>query len=75
MNLDTSTSTNSTEKSEEKTTTKEKTADVPEKIPATPSYVSGLATAELVFLMKSIPSVIAGLPKPYLPPCGPKTLS
>ena len=56
-------------------TTKEKTADVQETIPATPSDVGGLATAELVFPLKSIPTVITSLPKPYLPLCCPQTLS
>ena len=74
MNLDTSVSTTSTEKSEKKITTEEKTSHVPEKIPATPD-VSGLATAELVFPLKPIPTVLTGLPEAYLPLCGPETLS
>ena len=36
---------------------------------------SSLATAELVFPLKSIPLVIARLPEPFLPLCGPETLS
>ena len=75
VNLDTSVSTTSTEKSEKKTTTEEKTSDVQEKIPATPSNVDGLTTAELVFPLKSIPTVVAGLSEAYIPLCGPETLS
>ena len=75
MNLDTSISTTSTEKSKKKTTTEEKTSDVPEKIPATPSDVGGLATAGLVFPLKSIPTVLTGLPEAYLLFHGPETRS
>ena len=74
VNLDTSILTTSTEKSKEKVTTNEKIVDVQEKLPVTPD-VSGLASAELVFPLKSVPTVIAGLPQSYLPLCGPKTLS
>ena len=75
VDLDTSKSTISTEKSEKEVTIEEKPSNVPEKIPATPSDIGGLATAELVFPLKSIPSIITGLPDPNLPLCGPKTLS
>ena len=75
MDIDTSISTTSTEKSRKKTPTDEKMSDIPEKIPATPSEVGGLATSELVFPLKSIPSVITGLREPYLLLCGLKTLS
>ena len=74
MSLDTSTCIISTENSKMKTTTEEETSDVPEKIPATPD-VGGLATAELVFPLKSIPTVLAGLPEVCLPLHGPETLS
>ena len=43
--------------------------------PSSPIAVSSLATAELVFPMKSIPLVIAGIPEAFLPLCGPETLS
>ena len=36
---------------------------------------SSLATTELVFPMKSIPLVIAGIPEAFLPLCGPETVS
>ena len=38
-----------------------------------PTAESSLATAELVFPMKSIPLVVAGIPEAFLPLCGPKT--
>ena len=37
--------------------------------------MSSLTTAELLFPLKSIPTVVAGLPKTYLPLHGPETLS
>ena len=71
MDLGTSQSTPSTEKDE-----KEVEVSTPSKqIPATPSSSGGLATAELVFPLKSTPAVTAGLPEAYLPICGPETLS
>ena len=66
--VDSSESTESTEESNKESTTEEKT-------PTTLPDVGGLATAELVFPLKSIPIVVAGLPKSYLPLCGPETLS
>ena len=75
VNLDTSKSTISTEKSEKEATIEEKPSNVPEKLSATPSDIGGLATAELVFPLKSIPSIIAGLLESYLPLCGLETLS
>ena len=45
------------------------------KISATLPDIGGLATAELVFPLKPIPTVITGLPEPFLPHCGPETLS
>ena len=74
-NLDTFQSTISTEKAEIKTTIEEATSNLPEKTPVTLSDSGGLATAELVFPLKSIPMVIAGLPEPFFPVHGPKTLS
>ena len=43
--------------------------------PSSPITESSLATAELVFPMKSIPLVIAGIPEAFLPLLGPETLS
>ena len=73
--LDTSQSTVSTEKAETETTIGEATSNLLEKTPATFPDSGGLATAELVFPLKSIPTVIAGLPEPFLPVCGLETLS
>ena len=56
-------------------TIEETTSSLPEKTPATLPDSGGVATAELVFPLKSIPTVIAGLPEPLLPVCGPETLS
>ena len=55
--------------------TEERTPEVIEKTPTTLPDVGGLATAELVFPLKSIPVVVADLPKSYLPLCGLDTLS
>ena len=43
--------------------------------PSSPVTESSLATAELVFPMKSIPLVVAGIPEILLPLCSPETLS
>ena len=43
--------------------------------PSSPVAESSLTTVELVFLMKSIPLVVAGIPESFLPLCGPETLS
>ena len=53
----------------------EKTPKIVEKISAKPTEAGCLATAELVFPLRSFPLVVAGIPKMYLPLCGPKTLS
>ena len=50
-------------------------SSLPEKTPATLSDSSGLATAKPIFPLKSIPTVIAGIYEPFLPVCGPETLS
>ena len=71
--LDTSQSTISTEKAE--TTIKETMSNFPERTPANPPASGGLATAELVFPLKLIPTVIAGLPESFLPIRGPETIS
>ena len=42
---------------------------------SSPITGSSISTAELVFPMKSIPSVITGIPEALLPLCGPETLS
>ena len=75
VNLDTSRSTVSTEKAEKETTVEEEASNLPKEIPATLSDSGGLATTELVFPLKSIPMVTTGLPEPFLPICGPNTLS
>ena len=51
------------------------TEDVSRSDPSSPVAESSLATAELVFPMKSIPQVVAGIPEVFLPLCGPETLS
>ena len=56
-------------------TIKDATSNIPEKTPPTLPDSGGLATAELVFPLKSIPTVIAGIPEPFLPVHGPETLS
>ena len=43
--------------------------------PSFPVTESSLATAELVFPMKSIPLIVAGIPEVFLPLCSPETLS
>ena len=75
MNLDTSRPIVSTEQAEKETTVKEEAFYLPKKIPATLSDSGSLATAELVFPLKSIPTVITGLPEPFLLILGPETLS
>ena len=74
-NLDTSQSTVSTEKAETETTIEEAISNLPEKAPATLPDSGGQATVELVFPLKSIPTVIAGLPEPFLPVHVPESLS
>ena len=75
VGVDTTESIASAKESDMKSTTEEKTSDVLEKIPTTLPNVGGLATVELVFPLKFIPTVIAGLPESYLPLHGPETLS
>ena len=48
---------------------------LPEKVPVVPSGEGSLASAKLVFPLKSVPPVIAGLPKLLLPLHGPESLS
>ena len=73
--LDTSQSTISLEEPETGTTTEEVASNIPEKTSPIHPTSGSLATAELVFPLKSIPTVIAGIPKSYLPVCGLETLS
>ena len=47
----------------------------PEKVPVVPSGESRLASAELVFPLKPVQSVIASLPESVLPLCRPESLS
>ena len=71
--LDTSQSMASTEKVEEEV--KEEASTPFKQIPATLSSNGGLASTELVFPLKSTPTVTAGLPEAYLLIHGPETLS
>ena len=79
VDLDTimsSASTEITEAPTTKLTTTEKSSEEPlEKAPVTPSEESSPASAKLVFPLKSVPLMIAGLPKSLMPLHGPKTLS
>ena len=63
--LDTSQSTISTEATETGATIKDATSNIPEKTPPTIPASGSLATAEIVFPLKSIPTVIAGIPEPF----------
>ena len=65
----------SVEKSNKESATEEKTPEVVKKTSIIIPEISSLTTAELVFPLKSIPTVVAGLPKTYLPHCGPEILS
>ena len=49
--------------------------EAPESESSSPITGSSISTAELAFPMKSIPLVITGIPKAFLPLCGPETLS
>ena len=61
--LDTSQSTISIEETE--ATIEDVTSNIPEKTPPTLPASSGPATAELAFPLKSVPTVIAGIPEPF----------
>ena len=65
----------SVEESNKESATEEMTPEVVKKTSITIPEISGLATAELVFPLKSITTVVDGLPKTYLPLHGPETLS
>ena len=73
--LDTSQSTISIEETETGSTIEDVTSNVPEKTSPTLPASGGLATAQLVFPLKSVPTLIAGIPKPFLPVHGLETLS
>ena len=51
------------------------TEEVSRRDPSSPVAESSLATVELVFPMKSIPLVVAGIPEVFLPLHNPETLS
>ena len=72
---DTSQSTISLEEVEADISVEDVTSNIPKKIfPSVP--VSGsLAATELVFPLKLVPTVIAGIPEPFLPVHGLETLS
>ena len=72
--IDSSESSESADESEKVLTMEQKTPEIVEKISAKPTEAGHLATAELVFPFKSSPLVVAGIPKMYLPLCGPETL-
>ena len=71
---DTSQSTISLEEAEADMLVEDVTAKIPKKTFPSVPVSGGLASAELVFPLKSIPTVIAGIPKPFLPVCGLETL-
>ena len=73
VGLDTSQSTASTEKVEKEVG--EEASTPSKQIPAPLSSDGGLANVQLVFPLKSTPTVTAGLPEAYLPIHGPETLS
>ena len=75
VNLDTSVSSTSTEKSKKKTTTEGKTSDVPEKNPSHSFQCWWLSYCRAIISFEVCPPIIAGLPEAYLPLCGPETLS
>ena len=75
QDLDTSQSTISTEETETGATTEDVTPNIPEKTLSTTPASGSLASVELVFPLKSVPIVTAGIPEPFLPVHGPETLS
>ena len=72
---DTSQSTISPEEAEANISVEDVTSNIPEKTFPSVPVSGGLAAAELVFPLKSVPTVIAGIPEPFLPVCGLETLS
>ena len=73
--LDTSQSTISIEEMGTEATLEDVTSNIPEKTPPILPASGGLATAELVFPLKSVSTVIAGIPEAFLPVHGLQTLS
>ena len=74
--FDTTSSVSANSPTQEPTDTEKSTEEKPpEKMPNVSSRESSLATAELVFPLKSISPVISGIPKLLLPLCGPETFS
>ena len=53
----------------------EKTSGIAEEVVTKPKEVGNFITVELVFPFQSTPLVIVGIPKNYLPLCGPETQS
>ena len=66
--VDCSEPTESAEESNKGLTTEEKIPEVAERTSTSSPVDSQLATAELVFPLKSIPTAVTGLPKTYLSP-------
>ena len=62
---DTSQSTISPEESEVDILVQDLTSNIPEKTFPSVPVSGGLAAAELVFTLKSVPTVIAGIPEPF----------
>ena len=73
--LDTSQSTISHEETETGATIDDVASNIPKKTPPTLPAGCGAAAAELVFPLISVPTVIAGIPEPFLPVHGLETLS
>ena len=72
---DSSQSTISLEEVETDIMVEDVTSNIPEKTLPPVSISGGLASAELVFPLKSVPTDIAGIPEPFLPVHGLETLS
>ena len=72
---DTSQSTISLEEAEANISVEDATSNTPGKTSPLVSVSGDLAAAKLVFLLKSIPTVITGIPESFLPVCGLETLS
>ena len=65
----------SPEKAEANISVEDVTSNIPEKTFPSVPISGGLAAAELVFPLKSVPTVIASIPEPFLPVHGLETLS
>ena len=75
VDLDTTTSSVSSEITTTEKQPEEPLKETPKDLSTPTVKENKLVTAKLVFPMKSIPLVIAGLPESLLPLCGPETLS